>query len=134
MTKKYLNPPELFDSRQFGFSQGVATQGGTTIRLSGQVAWDEHMRPVGKGDLEAQTRQSLRNVATALKAAGGSLADVVSLRLYLVDYQPEEGGAVAKVLKESFSNESPPATTWVGVSALADPHFRIEIEAEAVLD
>ena len=42
--------------------------------------------------------------------------------------------AVGTVLREFFSQENPPASTWVGVSALAVPEFLIEIEATAVLD
>jgi enamine deaminase RidA (YjgF/YER057c/UK114 family) len=51
-----------------------------------------------------------------------------------VDYQAERGTAVGTALREFFSSQNPPASTWIGVSALADPEFLIEIEATAVLD
>jgi enamine deaminase RidA (YjgF/YER057c/UK114 family) len=41
---------------------------------------------------------------------------------------------VGTALREFFSSEKPPASTWIGVSALAVPEFLIEIEATAVLD
>ena len=69
-----------------------------------------------------------------MAAAGGTLKDIVSLRIYVVDYQAECGTAIGIALRECFSTQNPPASTWIGVSALADPEFLIEIEATAVLD
>src|SRR5437763_17215203 len=57
-----------------------------------------------------------------------------ALRIYVVDYQAESGIAVGIALREFFFPENLPASTWIGVSALADPEFLIEIEATAVLD
>jgi enamine deaminase RidA (YjgF/YER057c/UK114 family) len=127
-TKHYLNPKELFPSLQYGFSQIVTVQGGTTVYR--QVAWNEQQQIVGGDDLGAQTRQALRNIDVAMQAAGGSLADVVSLRIYIV----KEKLAVidhhlSAALKEFFPAERAPATTWVGVYALANNDFLIEIEA-----
>ncbi len=68
-----------------------------------------------------------------MDAAGGTLEDVVALRIYVVDYQAESGTAVDIALREFFSG-NPPASTWIGVSAVAAPEFLIEIEATAVLD
>jgi len=78
--------------------------------------------------------QAFRNLGTAMEAAGGTLKDIVALRIYVVDYQAESGTAVGTALKEFFSAENPPSSTWIGVSALAVPEFLIEIEATAVLD
>ena len=82
-----------------------------------------------------QMQQCLRNVNTALEAVGGSLNDVVSLRIYMVNYDPDtEGDIIAEGLKEFFPGEYPPATTWIGVSSLAVKDFLIEIEVTAVLE
>jgi enamine deaminase RidA (YjgF/YER057c/UK114 family) len=89
---------------------------------------------VGGADLAAQARQALLNVRLGVEAAGGTLADVVSLRIYVVDYRPQDASAVGGVLREFFAGPDLPATTWIGVAALADPGFRIEVEATAVLD
>jgi len=134
MPKEYLNPPSLFDSQAVGFSQAVAASGSRTLYLSGQTAWDEHRQLVGGADLATQTRQALRNIKTIVEAGGGSLMDVVSLRIYIVDYVPEKADAVSGALRETFPGPVKPATTWIGVAALADPGFLIEIEATAVLD
>jgi 2-iminobutanoate/2-iminopropanoate deaminase len=134
MPKRYINPPTLFPSLQHGFSQAVISRGGTTIYVSGQTAWDAQKRLVGGRDLGAQTKQALRNLRTAVEAAGGVLADVVALRLYVVNYKPHDAAAVSQALREFFPGEQVPATTWVGVAALAMEEFLIEIEAVAVLE
>jgi hypothetical protein len=74
------------------------------------------------------------STAGALKAAGGTLADVVALRIYIVNYQADSAQEVGEALREFFSPANAPASTWVGVVALAVPDFLIEIEAIAVLD
>jgi enamine deaminase RidA (YjgF/YER057c/UK114 family) len=102
--------------------------------LSGQTAWDAQKRLVGGASLVQQTRQALRNVQLAVEAAGGMLRDVVSLRIYIVNYRPEHAEAVGTALREFFPPENPPASTWIGVAALAVPDFMVEIEATAVLD
>ena len=105
------------------------------IHLSGQTAWDAEKRLIGGSDLQAQAEQALSNVQTALVAAGGTLDDVVTLRIYIVDYQPDRDGiAIVNALQAVFSPEKAPTTTWIGVQSLANPDFRIEIEAMAVLE
>lgn len=134
MPKRYINPDSLFPSLPHGFSQVVAASGRTMVFISGQTAWDGQKNIVGGDSLLEQARQALRNVAAAIEAAGGTLKDIVALRIYIVNYQAESAGAVGSVLREFFSGASPPASTWIGVSALAVPEFLIEIEAAAVLD
>jgi hypothetical protein len=45
MSKTYINPPELFPSQQYGFSQVISTRGTTTVYMSGQVAWNARQTP-----------------------------------------------------------------------------------------
>ena len=132
--KQAINPPSLFRSLDHGFSQAVMARGGKTLYVSGQTAWDSQKRLVGGGDLEGQARQAFTNVRAVVEAAGGTLADVVFLRIYVVDYRPEKAAAVGSAFRHFFSGEAKPAATWVGVAALADPGFLIEVEATAVLD
>src|SRR5882672_10565742 len=124
MPKEYLNPNSLFASLPHGFSQAVIASGRKMVFISGQTAWDAWKNIVG-GDSALEK---------AMQAAGGTLKDIVALRIYVVDYQAESGTAVGTVLREFFSQEKPPASTWIGVSALAVPEFLIESEATAVLD
>ena len=134
MPKEYINPPSLFRSRDKGFSQAVAASGTRTLYVSGQTAWDANRQLVGGTDLADQARQAFRNVQTVVEASGGTISDVVSLRIYVVNYGPEKAAAVGNALRESFSGSAKPATTWIGVVSLADPGFLIEIEAIAVLE
>ena len=134
MPKEYLNPNSLFSSLPHGFSQVVIATGRKMVFISGQTAWDLRKNIVGGDSVLEQARQAFRNLETAMEAAGGTLKDVVALRIYVVDYQAESGTAVGTALREFFSPENPPASTWIGVSALAVPEFLTEIEATAVLD
>ena len=128
-----LAPKQLFNSKQYGFSQVVTSGPGTFVFVSGQVAWDEHENIVGEGDLEVQVRKAIENLSHALEAAGGTLENIVMLRIYSVDYKKEDGPVIAAILNEYFGTESPPASTWLSVKGLANEKFLIEIEAQAVV-
>jgi 2-iminobutanoate/2-iminopropanoate deaminase len=132
MQRRVLNPSTVFDSRRYGFSQAVAVEGGEHVFISGQVGVDTDERVVGH-DLAAQTEAALDNLARVLEAAGGTLADVVSLRIYLVAAAASDLTPVGSALRSRFGRDRPPASTWLVISALADPELLIEIEAQAVL-
>lgn len=132
MKKKCINPNELFDSRQYGFSQIVIGEGSKMVFISGQVGWDENQKIVGKNDLKKQTQKAFENLKLAIQNAGGTLENIVMLRLYLVNYQQEEGSIISNVLKKYFGTTSPPASTWINVQGLANEDFLIEVEAQAV--
>jgi enamine deaminase RidA (YjgF/YER057c/UK114 family) len=134
MSKEYLNPDALFPSLETGFSQIVIASGSRTIFISGQTAWDANRQIIGGTDLGQQTRQALLNIQTAVEIAGGRLADVVALRIYIVNYNPAQADAISSALREFFPEAQRPASTWIGVQTLAVPDFLIEIEATAVLD
>lgn len=129
-----INPPSLFPSLEHGFSQAVIASGRRTVYISGQVAWSADRQIVGGGDLEAQARQAFTNLRTVVLAAGGTLDSVVIVRMYVVNYRAEHAAIVGAVFRSFFSGDTKPASTWIGVDALANPAFLIEIEAVAVLD
>ena len=133
MPKEYVNPESLFQSLPSGFSQVVIASGKKLVFISGQTAWDTQKNIVGGDSVLEQARQAFRNLEKAMEAAGGALKDIVALRIYVVDYESESGIAVGVALRESFPGNAP-ASTWIGVTALAVPEFLIEIEATAVLD
>ena len=134
MVKESINPSSVFRSLDHGFSQAVVASGRRTLYVAGQTAWDRHKQLIGGSDLEEQARQAFRNLRSVVETAGGRLADVVCLRIYIVNYRPENAEAVAVAFRQSFSGEGTPACTWIGVAALADPGLLIEVEATAVLD
>ena len=116
------------------YSHAVTASGARTIYLSGQVSTDEEGRIVGEGDLAAQTTQVMTNIGLALKAAGASYADIVKITTFVVGYKPELRPIIGKARSAFFEGMDPPASTLVGVSALAAPEWLIEIEAVAVVD
>jgi len=132
MPKEHLNPASLFPSVEHGFSQVVIASGAKTVFISGQTAWDANKRIVGRS-LGEQARQALRNVKAAVEAAGGTLSDIVVLRIYIVQHAAQNVEAVGSALRDVFTT-NPPTSTWIGVSSLAVPDFLIEIEATAVLE
>lgn len=133
MKKKCINPNQLFDSRQYGFSQIVISNPGKHVFISGQVAWDNQLNIIGPNDLAMQTQKSIDNLKVAIEAAGGALEDIVMLRIYKVNYQREDGPIINKILKDNFGTQNPPASTWISVEGLANEGFMIEIEAQAVI-
>jgi enamine deaminase RidA (YjgF/YER057c/UK114 family) len=130
-TIEHLRPQGLFHNP--AFSQAVVASGTRTIYISGQVSIDDAGALVGVGDLAAQTAQAMRNVGLALAAAGATFADVVKITTYVVNYAPEHRAVIAKVRAPFFASGNPPASTLLGVSALALPEWLIEIEAVAVV-
>jgi enamine deaminase RidA (YjgF/YER057c/UK114 family) len=116
------------------FSQVVAALGRRTIYTAGQVSIDERGALVGAGDLAAQTAQAMRNVGIALSAVGASYADIVKITTYVVNYKPEYRAIIGKARAPFFANGTPPASTLIGVSALALSEWLVEIEAVAVAD
>ena len=62
------------------------------------------------------------------------MADIVSIRIYVVNYKPADAGPIGAALREFFPPDRPATSTLLGVSALAVEDFMIEIEAIAVID
>jgi len=95
------------------YSQAVAVDG--LVFLSGQIPLDPETMELVAGDVEAQAEQVFRNLAAVAEAAGGTLADLVKLTIYLTDLN-----AFARV-NEVMARHVPepyPARAAVEVSAL----------------
>jgi enamine deaminase RidA (YjgF/YER057c/UK114 family) len=131
MTRKYDNPPDLFQSAKYGFSQLVTSSAGRLFATSGQVAIDSHERVIGN-TLHAQLIQALTNLKALLDSGGGNLSDIISLRIYVVQSQEVNLNVVGEVLREYFGTEEPPCASWIGVAFLARKEFLVEVEAIGV--
>lgn len=128
---QYLNPPGLAVNPRF--TQLVEINGGRTILISGQVAYDKDGKAVGKGDIRAQSKQVFENLKAALDAVGATFNDVVKLNTFMVN-MPENLEGYRDVRGEYLAkNEHPPASTTVGVAALVNPDLLLEVEAVVVL-
>jgi enamine deaminase RidA (YjgF/YER057c/UK114 family) len=131
MERHFFNPPDIHQPR--GYTHAVSVSGGRLIVIAGQVAFDHEGNLVGKGDLRAQAEKALDNLVKALAAAGASPADVVKVNTYVVNYKPSDYPIVREARARIFGGETPPASTLVGVQALAVEGLLIEIEAIAAV-
>jgi enamine deaminase RidA (YjgF/YER057c/UK114 family) len=131
-TIQRIQPEGLFASP--AYTHVVTARGSRTVYISGQVATGPDGSVVGAGDLGAQTSQVMRNLEVALSAAGATFADVVKITTFVVGYQPEHRAAITAARSPFFATGGPPASTLIGVTALAAPDWLIEIEAVAVVD
>ena len=109
---------------RIGFSRAVRVGNAVHVSGTGPVGADQ-------ASVEEQTRQVFNIIEQALAGAGATLRDVVRTRIYLTHAADWE--AVGKVHGEIFGDIRP-AATMVVVAALLNPSWRIEIEAEAILD
>ena len=128
---RYVNPPGLAMNPRF--TQLVEINGGRTILISGQVAYDKDGKVMGKGDIRAQSKQVFENLKTALDSVGAGFNDVAKLNTFMVN-MPENLEGYRDVRGEYLAkNEHPPASTTVGVAALVNPDLLLEVEAVVVL-
>jgi reactive intermediate/imine deaminase len=103
-----------------------AVRFGDLLFVSGLAAFDEAGAVVGGDDVVAQTRQVLENLASILTAAGATFADVLRVTVYLTDVDDR---TLINPLRQEYFGASRPASTLIGVAALATPEMKVEIEA-----
>jgi len=132
MSKEFLSPKTLIPPA--GYSHIAKVRGGTTLYLAGQVSSDATGKLIGEGNFEAQVEQVFQNIKIAVEAAGGTMADIVKLNIYLVaEVAPSEVPKLRAIRDRYVNVEHPPASTLVTVTQLARPGWLIEIEAVAVV-
>ena len=129
MPRKVIQPKTLNDPRP-RYSQGILNQGGKLLFVAGQTASDKDSNVVGKGDIKAQTEQVFANLKAVLKAAGGTLDDLVMTTTYILDREYREG--YNEVRRQQYK-KTPPTSTLVIVKGLAHPDYLIEINGIAVV-
>jgi len=109
------------------YSQAV--RAGDTVYLSGQIPLEPETGELVSGDIQTQTRRVFGNLAAVAEAAGGRLADLVKLNIYLTDLA--HFPLVNEVMAETFV-EPYPARAAIGVTALPKG-AAIEMDAIMVL-
>jgi enamine deaminase RidA (YjgF/YER057c/UK114 family) len=123
-----VNPWEW--SKAFGFSQAVEMTGVTQLLVcSGQTAMGADGALPEESEMGAQVSTAFENLRTVLETAGLGPADVIRINYYTTDV--DELIAVLGPLAGAFLGSNIPASTLLGVSRLAFPELKIEIEAVA---
>jgi len=103
-----------------------AVRFGEVLYMSGCGPLDADLNLIGGDDVAAQARQTLLNMQRVLKAAGAGFADVLKVTVYLTDVNDREA---INPVRQEFFGAARPASTLIGVAALAIPGMKIEIEA-----
>jgi enamine deaminase RidA (YjgF/YER057c/UK114 family) len=126
-----INPAEL--ARPSGFSHAVAVSAGRLVFLAGQTGVDADGQVI-TGGVVAQFERALQNLLTALAAAGGKPADLVSMTIYIVDIEAYQGHAkeIGAVWRRLAGTQYP-AMAAVEVSRLWDPAAVVEIQGVAAV-
>ena len=121
--KSVFDPP--------AYTQTMKVTGAQTILfISGQVAYDKKGQAAHPGNFAAQARATYTALKAQVEAGGGTLSSIVKLTTYLVDIRHRSDLAT---IREEFFGKKGPASTLVGVTALAQPGWLIEVEAVAVI-
>jgi len=130
---QHLKPRGLAAAQ--GYTHVVTAEGGKTIYIAGQGAYDESNQLVGAGDHCAQTKQAYRNLRLALEGAGATPANIVKSTIYVVGLTDEVLGAFARAMEVAWDGQPmpPTAATLVGVERLAYADMLVEIDAIAVV-
>ena len=125
--KQALNPPELANSLQYGYSQAtIAAANAQLVHVAGQVGITED----GPNDFESQVDRSFEALAATLDAAGTDADNVVKITLLIVDHD-EEKLAYLVEKRKAFFGDNPPASTLIPVPELYAPDVLLEIDAVA---
>ena len=123
-----INPWEW--SKAFGFSQAIRVAGpGDMLVCAGQTAIGADGSLPAELDMGAQVAASFQNLGTVLGAAGFAAADVVRVNYFTTDVDDLIG--VLGPVAGAFFGGHLPASTLVGVTRLAFPELKIEVEAIA---
>ncbi len=109
----------------------VACGDGRNIHVAGTLPLDTDHNVIGENDVRAQTEAVLEHIRRSLAAFGAGPGDVVRTKTYVIDMADYLKLGVPAWM--NFFGDDPPASTTVGVTALADPRALVEIEAYAVI-
>ena len=123
------NPAALSKPAPGTYTQVI--RGGKLLFIAGQTATNAEGKVVGTG-MKEQVEQVFANLVTALKSQGADLSNVAKMTTYVTSISEFRAPDVAAV-RAKYVGANPPANTLVQIQQLADPAYKVEIEAIAVL-
>ncbi|MCB9006703.1 MAG: RidA family protein [Ardenticatenaceae bacterium] len=129
--KFQINNPEGVFAPPRNYSQAARVPGGSDMLfISGQGPQNARGETVGVGNMAAQAEQVFHNLQTILAAHGATFADVVKATIYLTDMsQLAEFNAV----RAKYYGDARPTSALIGVTALVDPEWLVEVELVALM-
>ena len=126
---QHLEGTEQQKSR--AFSPAVITEGGRIVWLAGQTATSDLDGKDISGKFEEQARTVFALLDRTLQRAGGSLANLVTMTVFIID--PRHGDRFVQIRREFFPDGKYPASALLTISNFARPGMVIEIQGVAVL-
>jgi len=117
-------------AQQRGYSPAVITAGGRIVWLAGQTGTVDESGKSLAGDFEGQARQIFKALDATLRKAGGTIADLVQMTVFVTDVR--YGEHLWQVRREIFGDNFP-GSAMVTITALANPDAKIEIQGYAVI-
>lgn len=127
--QEFINPDGI--AKPTGYTHVVTTDARKLVFISGQIGVDA--KGEMKGGLSAQTTQVFENLKVALASVGATFDDVVKVTTYIVNYTPAARQTLIETRAKYFNMQNPPASTLVGVQALAFPGLLVEVDAIVAL-
>ena len=120
------------DSRQRERAYSPAVKIGATIYLAGHTGYQDDKGETYPGNFDGQVRVAFERMRKTLESAGGKLADIVTMTVFVTDMA--NGTRFTQLRKEFFQEGRYPASALIGIKELARPEMMIEIQAVAVID
>ena len=113
-----------------GYSQAVVTEGGRVVWLAGQVAGEDSSGRSLAADFDGQVREVFARLGRTLEEAGGRLADMVTMTVFITDARL--GDRFTQLRCEIFGDDFP-ASALITVAGLARPEMLVEVQGIAVI-
>jgi enamine deaminase RidA (YjgF/YER057c/UK114 family) len=126
---RHLEGTEQQKSR--AYSPAVVTEGGRTVWMAGQTATVDGDGMDISGDFEAQTHRVFALMDQTLRRAGGTLADLVTMTVFIKE--PRHGDRFVEIRKQKFPDGRYPGSALITVTNFARPGMEIEIQGIAVI-
>jgi enamine deaminase RidA (YjgF/YER057c/UK114 family) len=112
------------------YSQAVITEGGKIVWLAGQVGAADATGKSLAGDFDGQVREVFSRLGQTLAEAGGTLADMVTMTVFITDAR--YGDRFTQLRKEIFGDNFP-ASALITVAGLARPELLVEVQGIAAI-
>jgi 2-iminobutanoate/2-iminopropanoate deaminase len=130
MRKTFLEPSERQKAR--AYSPAVITEGGRIVWLAGQTAVADADGKDISGNFEAQTRRVFALIDETMRRAGGTLADLVTMTVFIKEAR--YGDRFVEIRRAYFPDGKFPGSALITVTNFARPEMEIEIQAVAVVE